>query len=80
LRIRDDNADVEPVVRIRHGMDSPLVLSRMLGPQLRPGMRGVSDILDRVDATRRIGSAEVEGPEVDRVIGETINTVKRDPD
>src|SRR5437762_6126569 len=41
---------MKPGVRIRHGIDGPLVLPRLLRSQLLPRVDGLSDVLDGVFA------------------------------
>jgi hypothetical protein len=71
---------MEPAIRIGHGINGFLVFSRVLSSQLLPRVRGVRYVLDGADSPCRVLGLEVERTEVDRVIGQAIQAMKRNPD
>src|SRR6266545_3698440 len=63
FRTCDDDAHVEPAVRIRYRVHGLLVLSWMLGPQLLPRLRRMRDVLHSTDSPRGVLGLEIEGAE-----------------
>src|SRR5207249_3634472 len=78
LRARDDHPHMKPSVRIRHGIDGPLVPPRLLRSQLLPRVGGLSDVLYGVAPSGRVFRWEIEWPEVDRIVRRSIDAVERD--
>src|SRR5438093_675528 len=76
LRARDDHPHMKPSVRIRHGIDGPLVPLRLLRSQLLPRVGGLSDVLYGVAPSGRVFGSEIEWPEVDRIVRRSIDAVE----
>src|SRR6266480_77972 len=71
---------MEPRVRVRRGIDGLFEDSRPLGSQLLPRIRGMRYVLYGVAVPRRVFRAEVERPQVNRVVRRAIDPMKGDTD
>jgi len=80
LRVRKDDARVEPGIRIGGRNNGLLEQTRVLSPQLLPTVVRSRDVLHRLTALLFACGLKVERPEVDGVVGRPIHEVERDAD
>ncbi|MCK7468574.1 MAG: hypothetical protein MZU91_11040 [Desulfosudis oleivorans] len=69
LRGPDDDPDVEPTVPVGSGFDRLLELAGPLLPQAAPGPVRVGDVLNRAGSPAGVLRPEIEGTEIDRIVG-----------